>query len=180
MIFFRKYTTKLILSFILFGVVCSASLKSATGKALNNGSDSVVAGKRSGGSNVSDCLSSKDSVQVRMFLKNVKHMLNIRDTAGILDVIAFPLEIEVEMTIDRDAFIATYYKTVAHYLLRSTIDKSEIFDLKRSEGFEEIESKKGCFRYGIYNAFPEQEFDVYFHLEKRDGRLKIVSLRIIG
>jgi|GEM_PF-2486231 hypothetical protein len=177
---YLRYTRDLIFIFVLIGSVCGASPKSVAGKAPNHGSDSVVAVKRNGGSNITNCLSSKDYVLVRKFLKNFKYMLDKHDTAGIVDIIAFPLEIGLDMTVGREEFIATYYETVAHYLLRSTIDKSEISDLKRTEGFEKIDGKSGCFRYKILNAFPELEFDVYFHLEKRDGRLKIVSLRIIG
>jgi hypothetical protein len=127
-----------------------------------------------------DCMSPTDIAKVRKFLNDVRLLLRKKDSAGILDLIAFPLEVDNERTVEREPFIATYYATVSRYLLRSTIDRSEISSLQRSEAFAPIDGRPGCYSYGIFNAFPDLEFNVNFQIEMRGGRLKIVALRIAG
>ncbi len=126
-----------------------------------------------------NCLMPSDSNEIVEYYKVLKSYLDNHDTAGVARMIFFPFKVDGD-SIMQDAFILSYYQTIAAYLLRNTIPSSELQLLKRYEGFVKTEAGNGCYQYRIYNSFPELEFNVNFSIEKKNGSLKLTSLQLIG
>jgi len=125
------------------------------------------------------CLSSDDSLEVVSFLHLLDSLITDNDTERIISHINFPIVIEGE-NIDSVMFVISYFSTFTKYLLKNHIPEDEISSLERSEYFLNKRDSPGCWKYLIYNKFPELEFNVNFIIEKINGEIKVISLRIIG
>jgi hypothetical protein len=157
---------------------CSQQAKNK-GEAANVDSANLVKSIQKNSSIDLNCWMPSDSGEIVKYFEALQNCLDKQDTTGVLNLIAFPIVVGGD-SVQRDAFISSYYSTVAKYLLRKTIDSSELLYLERYEAFVRIEGNDSCYRYKIYNEFPELEFNVNFVIEKKGGSLKLTSLDIIG
>jgi hypothetical protein len=157
---------------------CSQQAKNK-GEAANVDSANLVKSIQKNSSTDLNCWMPSDSGEIVKYFEALQNYLDKQDTTGVLSLIAFPIVVNGD-SVKSDAFISSYYSTVATYLLRKTIDSSELEYLKRYEIFVSIEENDNCYCYKIFNAFPELEFNVNFVIEKKGGSLKLTSLDLIG
>ncbi|NDV16531.1 hypothetical protein GO009_10885 [Muricauda sp. TY007] len=128
-----------------------------------------------------NCLTVSDDKIINTYFLDMKKAIESNDREKIKSLIEFPIQSGLYEEFNSTDFTKNEYlfSMVSSYLVEDLIDKKENSDLKRSVNYISDNDSK-CHIYEVSNIFPEQEFAVFFYLEKINGKIKLVKIDFAG
>jgi hypothetical protein len=128
-----------------------------------------------------NCLKESDSLEVKIFRKELTNAIIQKDTLAILDFVQLS-DMDKNISIEKKKeSLQIYFEPIMELCFKEVMPEYAIETVKGFEYFSENkDSKNDCFIYKISNNFPELEFKHIFIFEKVDGEIKLVAIETIG